>query len=239
MNNLMSIAFTCTLAFTSLQVFGQKLVMENDVVTYDKASRSSITVTMEPSVDDVRDNWEEYLEANYDAKLRGNGFLFKNDVVRAEKVSIPAISDKDINIYARIVEDSGKSKMHVFANYTPQMFITPSSHPYEYRALENITLNFLNDYLTGFYKDQVEESKDLIEDVNKKRMELAEDIQDNQNQIVELKEENKALKKDMVTKGEDLEKAKTNLEKSKEELDDINKTLNKKEKKIKSKTDQK
>jgi len=238
MKNLISAAFICALTFISLQLFGQKLVMENDVVTYDKASRSAITVTMEPSTDDVRDSWENYLEDTYNAKLKGNGFLFKNDVVRAEKVSIPAISDKTINIYAQIIEDGNKTKMYVFANHSPQMFLTPSSHPYEYRALENITLNFLNDFLTGHYENQITESRELVEDIDKKRMELAEDIQDNKEEIVELKEENKELKKDMTTKGEDLEEAQSTLEKSKKELDEIAKKLDKKEKKIKSETDQ-
>jgi len=194
------------------QVDAQKLVMENEEISYDSQLRSAVKVTIAPDKKEVRKDWEDYIEDNYGTKVKGNGWLRKKDVLSAKGVFIPSISEKQIDLYAEVMDKDHGSQVYVFASFGYDMHITAEAFPKEYRALETLTLDFMDNILTDYYKDQVEDSKELVSEIQEKRKDMEENLSENKEEIVELKEDNSELKREIKSKLIELEKAIAALE---------------------------
>jgi hypothetical protein len=88
-------------------------MIENEKISYDDQFRTSIKVTMEPNKKEVRTSWENWLEDKYDTKVHGANWLSKKDVLSAERIKIPIISDQQFDLYAKVV-DKGQGSHLVF-----------------------------------------------------------------------------------------------------------------------------
>jgi len=203
----------------------QKLVIENDKISYNDQFRTSIKVTIEPNKKEVRASWENWLEDNYDTKVEGAGWFSKKDVLSAKAIRIPSISDKHFDLYARVVDKGQGSQLNIFASLGYDMHITPETFPREYRALENLTLDYLNEFLTTHYSDRAENLEEIVRDLENNKNNLQGDIGNNKKDIVELNEENIDLRNKMTAKGTELDEAAKKLEEVKEKLNAVNKKL--------------
>ncbi len=208
------------------QAISQKLVIENDKMSYSDQFRTSIKVTIEPNKKEVRTSWENWLEGKYDTKVDGTSWFNKKDVISAKRISIPFISDKQFDLYVKVVDKGQGSQLNIFASFGYDMHITPETFPKEYQALEILTLDYLTDFLTTYYSDRAENLEEIVRDLENNKNNLQEDISDNKKDIVNLKEENIGLENEMTSKGTELDEAAMKLEEVKESLDDVNKNLN-------------
>lgn len=207
------------------QAISQKLVMENGKTSYKDQFRTAINVTIEPNKKEVRTGWENWLEEKYDTRIDGSSWFNKKDVLTAPGIMIPSISDKQFDLYAEVIDKGEGSQLNIFASFGYDMHITPQTFPDEYRALENLTLNFLTDFLTNYYNNRTEHLEELVRDLENNKNHLLEDISDNKKDIVNLNEENIDLENEMNSKGVELDDAAKKLKEEKENLDTVNKKL--------------
>ena len=168
------------------QAISQKLVIENANTSYNEQFRASIKVTIEPTKKAVRNNWKNWLNEKYDTKVNGASWFNKKDVLSAKGIKIPVISDKQLDLYAKVVDQGQGSQLYIFASFGYDMHITPETFPKEYRALENFTLDFLTDFLTNYYRNLTENLEEIISDLEVNKTILQEDRSINKKDIVEL-----------------------------------------------------
>lgn len=227
MKNITSkFAFIFIILLSGSSLCAQKFSMSNTQIEYQDKERTGIHIRMAPDHDDVRDEFKDWLHDKYDFKLKGNGFWRNKDVMYAHKVELPTVSPDAIDLFAKIVKaDNNSTKMVVFAALGFGLPITPERFPVEYRALENLTLNFLSEYLREYYRDKLEDQEDVVQDIKDKKADLQDDISDNKKEIEELQEENVELKKEAIEKTEKLRDAASDLEADKENLQKINQKL--------------
>lgn len=207
MKNLITTTLFCVVFFLGNQLHAQKLVMENDKITHNDKLRSAIKVSIAPNKDEVRDAWEDFLEDKYDTKIKGNGFFSNKDVMTAKEAQIDMISDKQLDIYMEAVEQNEGTEMYVFASSGYDLHLSPEAAPVEYRGLENLTLDFLENFLGNYYRDQVEDTQELVSNLEDKRKDLREDLNENKEEIADLKSENIELEEKIKAKENDLEEA--------------------------------
>ena len=207
------------------QAISQKLVIENDKISYADQFRTSVKVTIEPNKKEVRRSWENWLEDKYDTKVDGTRWLNKKDVISAKRISIPFISDKQFDLYAKVVDKGQGSQLNIFASFGYDMHIIPETFPKEYQALEILTLDFLTDFLTTYYSERAENMEEVVRDLENNKNNLQEDISDNKKDIIDLKVENIDLENKMTSKGTELDEAAMKLEEVKKKLDAVNKKL--------------
>lgn len=224
-NILIHTVLICAFFLMGNQSIAQKLIMENDKISYDDQMRSAVKVTIAPERGDVRDDWEDFIEDNFDAKVKGNGWLRKKDVLSAKEFMIPTISNNKIDLYAKVIDKGEGSQVYVFAAFGYDLFITPEVFPKEYRALENLTLDFLDEILTDYYKDAIEDSNELVNELKNKRKELKENLVENKEEIVDLKEDNVELEKEINLKNEEIQKALATLDLDRKNLALLRKQL--------------
>ncbi|MEM6967578.1 MAG: hypothetical protein AAF573_22630, partial [Bacteroidota bacterium] len=187
--------------------------------------RPCISIQMEPKTKAVKGELKDWLKDNHDFKLKGFGFLVNKDVLRAEEVNIPAISDNEMDFYAEIVENDNVTEMNIFASFGYDIHISKEKYPQEYRALKSMTLDFLSEYLPDYYQDKVEDTQELLSDIQNERNDLKEDVEENEEEIAELKKENIDLKNEINEKNAKIKNTTKQLEAEKTQLRTINKKL--------------
>lgn len=175
----------------------QSLTVENSMTDYDEKTYPAVTVTMNPSPDKVKEEFEDYMKDNYDVKMKGTGLFSNRDVLYADRVDIEKISDKTLDFRAKIIERGDITELSVFGSFGYDLPISRERFPEEYRQLKRITVDFINEFLPDYYKDRVDETEEMLEDLVKDREKLKDDITDNEEEIEKLRKENEENRKEM------------------------------------------
>lgn len=160
------------------QSISNKVVIENVKISYNDQFRSCIKVRIEPTKKAVRNNWENWLNEIYSIKVHGANWLIKKDVLSAKRIKILAISDKQIDLHAKVVdqEQGQGSTLYIFASFGQDIHITPETFPKEYRALENLTLEFLTAFFTNYYRNLTENLQLILRELAESKNSLQNDL---------------------------------------------------------------
>lgn len=212
----------CTL-FSS--AFSQQLQLSEHQLTYKNEERTSVKVLLEPNPKTVKKAFEDWMKDKYDVNLKGIGFLSNKDVLSAEQVTIPEISNKEMDFYAKVVENNGTTEMNLFASYGYEIHITPEKYPKEYKAINRLASSFLNDWLPIYYENEIESVSERLEDLRDDRTKMQETIADNKKEIEKLIKENEKLNKQLSESGRDEEALSQTLFEQKSKLKIISKSL--------------
>ncbi|MFK7773421.1 MAG: hypothetical protein AB8F94_14830 [Saprospiraceae bacterium] len=183
----------------------QKLTIKDGMVTHDDKMYPAIIVQMEPNTKKVKKELKDWMDDEFGFKLDGYGIFRKRDVLDAEQVTIPEVSNKRMDFYAEIIENGSVTEMKIFGAFGYSIPISKEHYPSEYRAMKNMTINFVADFLPKYYLNKIDDTKEMLSDIEKERKDLNEDMKDNIEDIADLKAENIELTKE--------EKEKANEEK--------------------------
>lgn len=191
MRYLIALIFT---TFT-LTANTQMLSYADALVEYDGQMVSTINVTLDPKPEQVRNSFESWMDDNYDVDLNGRTLLFfERDVMKAQGVVIPLVSDRRIDLMVMVDENSDKAtNLHVFASFGYDNWITLERYPAEFVALENIVYEYVSTYLPEYYQEKVSEAEEVLIDLKDDRMDLKEEVEENKEEIEELMQENEDL----------------------------------------------
>lgn len=168
-NILTQITFSIIFLFSYSCVSAQKLSITDGTTTYEDQEHPCIVVQIEPDTKDVKDEMKDWMKDKKDVKLRGFGFLVNKDVLTATKVNLPEISSNEMDFYAEVLENGEVTEMKIFGSFGYNIHISKEKYPAEYRALKNMTLNFLSDYLPKYYQDKIEDTQELLSDLKSER----------------------------------------------------------------------
>jgi len=216
MKNLILILLAISLYLPTLSA--QNIEIKESTIQHNDKLRPSLSVNITPDTKEVKKKWKDFMDDKYDVKVKGIGFLTNKDVLTAEKVAVNKISNKQIDFYAKVVEDGDHTRMDIFAAPGYDIYIDPKNSPRAYAGMRSVLVEFLNYYLPEFYQEQVEDAQDNYEDWVETRNDLKDDISDNINEIEDLKKEIEDLKKENKGLNHDLVDAKSKLSKAEVQL---------------------
>ncbi len=215
------------LFFLSTLAFGQNITPLVETVMYEKTSRPCLAISVEPSPELLREEWEDYMKSDRNIKLKGNGFLTNKDVLYAEQVVIKNISDRALDLYTEIIKDeNGETSMKVFAAFGYDIFIEESTYPTEFAALKVMMSNFLNEYIPEYYNEQIKAALDEVKDLTKLQDKLGKSIKKNNKKISKMTDDIEDREKDNKENQSELEETATKLKAQKERLVDLKAKLN-------------
>jgi len=238
-NLLYQISFISILLFLGFTTNAQKLKISDGVTTYNDQSRPCIIIQIEPGTKEVKGELKDWMDDELDVDLKGFGFWRKKDVLKAEETTIASISPNEMDFYAEVIENGDLTEMKIFGSFGYNIHISKENYPNEYRALKEMSINFLSDFLPEYYLDKIEDSQELVNDLANERENLKEDLKDNTEEIAELKEENTELAEKVNMTSSEMKEAATKLKKQEDKLKTINKELQAKGKKVDKKKDNK
>jgi flagellar capping protein FliD len=224
MKYILPILFLLAPVFTET-VFGQSIQPVIGKIMHNDAERTCLMVKLDPTVDQVEDEWEDYLKDNHDTKLSGAGFLGTGDLLVAEQVVISAISDKRMDFYTEIKQVDGKTDLRVFAAFGTDVYVEPEKYPEEYAAMENILHQFLKTYLPGYYEDEVSSVAKTVQSLKKDTERLDKKFDKKEKKIQKLQEEMDENRAEREEKQEKLDQQEALLKQRRNALEKILKQL--------------
>ena len=230
MKKLILFALTLAASLTALPSEAQRLMINEAVCNTDDVRQTGIEVIMEPKTKIIKKAIKDWMDDTHGVKLKGLGFFSNKDVLTAEQVQIDAISNKQMDLKVQVIEDGTNSKMCVFGSYGYDFPISPTEYPLAFQKMRGVTLDFLDTFLPEWYANRIEETQEVVGDLQKERENLAKDIEKNEKEIAELQEKNEEKAENLTETTVEMRKAAATLEKRKEKLKEVSKKLEKKKK---------
>ncbi len=216
---------------STLTINAQRLVINEAVCKTDDGNQTGIEAIMEPKTKTIKKAIKDWMDDNYDVKLKGLGFFSNKDVLTAEQVQIDEISKKQMDLKVQVIEEGANSKMCIFGSFGYDFPVSPTHYPVAYRQMRGMALDFLDDFLPQWYLNRIEELEEVVGDLGKERTKLQEDIEENRADIEELQEENEEKAETLAKTKVDMKKAAVKLKKRKEKLKEVSEKLEKQQKK--------
>ena len=102
----------------------------------------------------VKKGWVDYMKKNYKIKVKGVGLFSDKDIVEADDVTINSISDKRMNMYARVTDITGGSEMKYFMSFGYDFFIGPKEYTMEFEGMLKMLNDFSISFLNNYYADE-------------------------------------------------------------------------------------
>lgn len=137
----------------SLHTKAQTYKIDTSEITYENKLRPCLNVNYDAAPKTVKKAWDKFFKKNYDVKIKGIGFLTNKDIITGTDVTIAAISDKRMNIYARITELATGSELKYFMSFGYDFFIGPTEYPKEFEGMKKILNDFSVQFLNDYYAD--------------------------------------------------------------------------------------
>ena len=177
--------------------YAQKIQLTEGMVNHNGVEQASIIATIEPPTKAIKEALKDWMKEEHEVDLKGYGFLTNKATLSAEGVIIPEISKKRIDFFAKVTKEGNKSEMQVFSSFGPEVPINAVAYPTAYAALQNLTLDFLDDFLPKWYRSRIAEAQEVVSDLRRERENLMNDKQDNQEEMRELQEELTEVEQDL------------------------------------------
>lgn len=169
---ILGLALACCFSATA-----QTYKIDTSTITFDNLNRPCLKVVYDASPKTVKKAWDDFFKKNYDIKIKGIGFLTNKEVITGTDISLVAISDKRMNIYANVVEAPGdRSELSYFMSFGYDFFIGPENYPTEFAAMKKILNDFSVEFLTDYYYSEASRMTSEIKH-------LENDIKDNNKSI--------------------------------------------------------
>jgi translation elongation factor EF-1beta len=160
-----------------MQITAQTYKIDTSTVTFENLQRPCFTVKYDASPKTVKKAWDDYFKKTYDVKVKGIGFLTNKEVITATDITLVAVSDKRMNMYASVLDAPGdRSELSYFMSFGYDFFIGPENYPAEFTAMKKILNDFSVEFLTDFYYSEASRMTKEIKDLEK-------DIKDNNKSI--------------------------------------------------------
>jgi len=168
----------------SVKLFAQTYHIDTSNISFQNKLRPCLQVKYDVDAKTVKKAWSNFLKKNYKVQTKGIGLLSDKDIVSTHDVTITSISDKRMDIYARIVNVPEGSEMKYFMSFGYDFFIGPENYSKEFEAMKKLLNDFSVEFLNKYYSDQVSESLKKIKGYEK-----------------DIKNDNKDIKKNVKKSG--------------------------------------
>lgn len=217
--------FICVALLVSLSVNAQSLVPEKSTIEHNNKMRPCLLVKLDPEPKTLKKAWIKFLQKEYDFKLKGMGWFSNKDLLYAEEVTIEKLSSKKMDFYTYVVEDENGSEMKVFASLGYDIYLNEEEYPVEFKAMNEMIVSFLKQYLPEYYNGKIYESEKRIKSLNKEIKNLKKDIKNNENNIEKLNKEIEKNKASVEDNSQKLKAAEIKLKGRQDKLERIRKKL--------------
>lgn len=217
--------FICIALFVSLSVNAQSLVPEKSTIEHNNKMRPCLLVKLDPEPKTLKKAWIKFLKKEYDFKLKGMGWFSNKDLLHTEEVTIEKLSSKKMDFYTYVVEDENGSEMKVFASLGYDIYLNEEEYPVEFKAMNEMIVSFLKQYLPEYYNGKIYESEKTIKSLNKEIKNLKKDIKNNENNIEKLNKKIEKNKASVEDNSQKLKAAEIKLKGRQDKLERVRKKL--------------
>ncbi len=151
-----------------LQTNAQTYKIDTATIFFELKERPSLYVKYDASPKAVKKAWDNFFSKHYSVKVKGIGFLTNKEVITATDVSLTAITDNKMNMYASVTDAPGeRSEFKYFTSIGVDTFIGPVNYPIEFAAMRKILNDFSMEFLTDYYGSEASRLTNDIKELEK------------------------------------------------------------------------
>ncbi len=150
-----------------LHAGAQTYRIDSSEISFENKLRPCFEVKYDASAKTVKQAWDKFFKKNYNVKITGIGFLTNKDIIRGTDVTIAAISDKRMDMYARVTDVASGSELKYFMSFGYDFFIGPRDYPREFAGMKKILNDFSVDFLNEYYADEASSLTSKIKGLEK------------------------------------------------------------------------
>lgn len=192
-----------------LYLSAQTYTIDTSEISFENKLRPCYSVDFDAPAGTAKSAWKDFLKKRHDIKVKGIGLFADKDLLDAEDVRINSVSDKRMNVYARITELSAGSSMKFFVSFGYDFFVGPGNYPQEFEKMKALLNDFCVEFLTDYYKDRVSYITKTMKRIEKDILRKQKDIEKN---IKKAKKESDAVSLALETKNQGIEREIKELE---------------------------
>lgn len=137
-----------------LQGIGQPFTIDTGLISFENKLRNCLSVQYDAPSRTVKKAWAGHLKKRFGIKSKGIGLLTNNDLIIARDVTIPEVSGKRMDCYARITDAASGSQMKYFMSFGYDFFIGPENYPDAFESMRKLLNEFSIGFLNAFYADE-------------------------------------------------------------------------------------
>lgn len=152
-----------------LMAVGQTYTIDTSQVSFENQLRPCFSLRYDAPSKTVKKGWSDYFKKKYKIKTKGIGIISNKDIISSEDVKIASISDKRMNMYARITDLAEGSELKYLMSFGYDFFIGPEKYPSEFQAMKTILNDFSIQFLNDYYAD---ESSSLLKQIRSAEKEI-------------------------------------------------------------------
>lgn len=164
----------------SVKVAAQTYHIDTSNISFENKLRPCFAVNYDADPKTVKKAWSNFLKKNYKIKTKGIGLLTDKDIVSAHDVTINSVSDKRMDIYARITDISAGANMKYFMSFGYDFFIGADNYSKEFEGMKKLLNDFSVEFLNKYYGDETSQILKQIKHYEK-----------------DIKKDNKSIKKNV------------------------------------------
>jgi len=187
---------------------------------YDKQTFESMSMTIDADYEVVADKWEDFWKDRYDVdfdKLDKDRGSF---AMMADQASVPLISTKNANLFAKVSGTETKSEVDFAIAFTNNDVVTMKSHEKSFIAAKAIMSEFRTWFYTDYFDGRLEEARDELADMRDDRQDDSKDAAKARKKIKKYEEKiadyERKIEKMRTEVGDELESAEDKAKRAKE-----------------------
>lgn len=160
----------------SLQLSAQTYRIDTAEITFENKLRPCLEVKYDAPSKTVKKAWDDFFSRYYKVKIKGISLVANKDIITGTDVTLAAVSDKRMDLYARITDVAGGSALKYFMSFGYDFFIGPKEYPTEFAGMKKILNDFSMEFLNDYYGSEAS-------GLTKKIKGLEKDIKHNDNLV--------------------------------------------------------
>lgn len=168
------------LGIASLHALSQTYKIDTSEISFENKLRPCLSVFYDASAKTTKSAWVKFFKKNYKINVKGLGLLSNKDIIEAKDITIGSISDKRMNMYARVIDHANGSEMKFFMSFGYDFFIGPADYSKEFGGmkiiLNDFSVKFLNNYYASEASSLTRKIKKLEKDQKSKRNDISKNL---------------------------------------------------------------
>lgn len=197
-------------------VCAQFCELEMAQVLYEDKLQDAVRMEVDIPKADFKDAFNDFVNKELNANLKGYGFLTRKDEVHTEMQTLSSISPNPVKLVGLFQESAGRTLLFLIGQVENGDFLTENNDSLTFSSLLRFSNDFLQFYLPVYYNHLVTEANERFEDATAELEKREKDIKKDEEEIIRLKEEILKLENEILEAQEEVSTLQADVAESRE-----------------------
>jgi len=159
-----------------LSVFGQVSLVSN--TQFEETNMTAHRLRLDAGHEVVIEYWKEYWKDQFEVDMDRKDRNRSREIYLAEAVEVPSISNKQVDLYAKITTANPEStEVSLGIGFGYDVFAGPNRFTTEFTAAQNALADFESYFYRSYYGAQLDELRDTLKAAKKDQDKMQRDIE--------------------------------------------------------------